>query len=62
MVEPRLVVPLEHHVEGVKASLTTADAFCRELGVCKRQDANKLKLSKKDLPAEEMVITVLERA
>ena len=62
MIEPRLVVPLEHHVEGSKKTLATADAFCRELGVCKRQDANKLKISKKDLPADEMIITVLERA
>jgi L-ascorbate metabolism protein UlaG (beta-lactamase superfamily) len=60
-VEPRLVVPLAYHVEGLKKELGTADAFCKEL-VCKRHDANKLKISKKDLPAEDLVVTVLERA
>lgn len=61
MIEPRMVVPLDHYVEGIKAELGTADAFCKEL-VCKRQDANKLKISKKDLPAEDLIVTVLQRA
>jgi len=61
LVEPRMVIPLAHHVKGVKEKLTTADNFCKEL-VCERQDANKLKIKKKDLPADEMVVTVLERA
>lgn len=61
LVEPRMVIPLAHHVEGLKEKLGTADAFCKEL-VCKRQDMNKLKISKKDLPADEVVVTVLERA
>lgn len=61
-IEPRVVVPLYHHVEGLKQKLGTADAFCKELGVCKRQDANKLKIAKKDLPAEDLLVAVLERA
>lgn len=60
-VEPRMVIPLAYHVEGIKQELGTADAFCKEL-VCKRQDANKLKISKKDLPAEDLIVAVLERA
>ncbi|MSR85310.1 MBL fold metallo-hydrolase, partial [Candidatus Uhrbacteria bacterium] len=62
IVEPRIVIPLGHHVEGVKEKLGSADAFCKELGVCKRQDSNKLKISKKDLPAEDLLVAVLERA
>ncbi len=60
-VEPRMVIPLAHHVAGIKEKLGTADSFCKEL-VCKRENANKLKLKKKDLPADELVVTVLERA
>ncbi|MCC7522390.1 MBL fold metallo-hydrolase [Candidatus Uhrbacteria bacterium] len=60
-IEPRMVVPLYYHTEGVKEKLGTADAFCKEL-VCKRQDSNKLKIAKKDLPAEDLVVAVLERA
>jgi L-ascorbate metabolism protein UlaG (beta-lactamase superfamily) len=60
-VEPRMVVPLAYHTDGVKEKLGTADAFCKEM-VCKREDGNKLKISKKDLPSDELVVTVLERA
>lgn len=60
-VEPRMVVPLAYHVDGLKEELGSADAFCKEL-VCKRQDANKLKITRKDLPVEDLVVTVLERA
>jgi L-ascorbate metabolism protein UlaG (beta-lactamase superfamily) len=62
VIEPRVVVPLDYHVEGVKEKLGTPDAFCKELGVCQRQNANKLKISKKDLPAEDLLVAVLERA
>lgn len=60
-VEPRMVIPLAYHVEGLKEKLGTADAFCKEL-VCDRKDANKLKVSKKDLPSDQLVVTVLERS
>lgn len=60
-VEPRMVVPLAYHTEGIKETLGTADAFCKEL-VCKRNDSNKLKITKKDLPVDDLVVTVLERA
>ncbi|MFH1078019.1 MAG: MBL fold metallo-hydrolase [Patescibacteria group bacterium] len=61
-VEPRIVIPLYYDVEGVKEKLGTVDAFCKQLGVCTRQDVNKLKIARKDLPTEDMVIMVLERA
>lgn len=60
-VEPRMVIPLAYHTEGIKETLGTADAFCNEL-VCKRNDGNKLKITKKDLPVDDLVVTVLERA
>lgn len=60
-VEPRMVIPLHYDIPGLKTPLAGVDEFCKAL-VCKRQDANKLKISKKDLPTEDLVITVLERA
>jgi hypothetical protein len=61
-IEPRVVVPLMHHVEGVKQKLGTADAFCKELGVCRRENVNKFKIARKDLPTEDLLVAVLERA
>jgi L-ascorbate metabolism protein UlaG (beta-lactamase superfamily) len=61
MVEPRVVIPVHYHVPGIKTKLGTVDAFCDAIGVCKRQDMNKLKLTKKDLPADEIIVMVIER-
>lgn len=61
-IEPRVVVPLHYDIPGIKTKLESVDIFCKALGVCKRQDANKLKISKKDLPAEDLLVAVLERA
>ncbi len=60
-IEPRIVVPMYYDVPGMKEKLGSVEAFCKQMGVCKRQDATKLKLSKKDLPVEDMLIVVLER-
>lgn len=59
-VEPRMVILLAFQVEGLKEKLGSADAFCKEL-VCKRTDANKLKITKKDLPSDDLAVVVLER-
>lgn len=61
-IEPRVVVPMHYDIPGIKAKLAGVDAFCKSLGVCKRQDVNKLKVSKKDLPTEDLLVAVLERA
>lgn len=60
-LEPRMVVPLAYATDGLTASLASVDDFCKEVGG-KRVDGNKLKLSRKDLPSEELVVQVLERA
>lgn len=61
-VEPRMVIPIGYDIPGIKAKLGAVDPFCKELGSCVRQDANRLKISKKDLPADNIVVAVLERS
>jgi L-ascorbate metabolism protein UlaG (beta-lactamase superfamily) len=61
-LEPRVVIPMIHAVPGLKENLGTADAFCKSLGVCKRETTNKYKISKRDLPEEDMLVMTLERA
>ena len=60
-VEPKVVIPMTHAVEGAKVKLETADAFCKAVGVCKRENATKYKVARKDLPEEDTIIMVLER-
>lgn len=61
-VEPRVVIPMNHAVPGLKEKSGTADTFCKELGVCRREDANKYKVARKDLPEEDMLVMVLSKA
>jgi len=61
-LEPRMVIPMYYDIDGLKEKLGSVDAFIKQIGGAKRQDANKLKISKKDLPADDVIITVLERA
>jgi len=61
-LEPKVVIPMTHAVDGLKESLGTADAFCKALGVCRRETAAKYKVSKRDLPEEDdMLVMTLER-
>ncbi len=61
-IEPRIVVPLAYDIPGIKAKLGSVDAFCKQLGASDRQNMNRLKITKKDLPADTLVVAVLERA
>lgn len=60
-LEPRIVVPLGFATDGCTLPLAAADMFCKEVGGM-RQDGNKLKIARKDLPAEQLVVFVPERA
>lgn len=60
-VEPRVVVPIHYSIPGIKTELGTVDAFCKHLGACQKEDMNRLKIQKKDLPVDTMMVAVLER-
>ena len=61
-IEPRLVIPLGHYIEGMKDETSHVDTFCQAMGACKRNDVTKFKIQKKDLPADETIITVIEKS
>lgn len=60
-IEPRVVIPMTHAVAGAKEKLGTVDAFCKAFGTCRREDMNKYKVTRKDLPEDDMVIISLTR-
>lgn len=60
-LEPRVVIPMTYAIPNVKEKLLGLEAFFKELGACRREDANKYKVSRKDLPEEDMMVVVLER-
>lgn len=61
-LEPRVVIPMHYKLPEIKAPMEGADKFLRELGVGKSEPENKLKISRKDLPSEEMKVIILSIA
>lgn len=57
-IEPRMVIPMHYRHPEVKIELDDLEKFIKELGVVPTHE-EKLKISKKDLPAEEMELVVL---
>ena len=57
-IEPRMVIPMHYRHPDLKIELDDLEKFIKELGVVPTYE-EKLKISKKDLPAEEMELVVL---
>lgn len=58
-IEPRIVIPMHYLMPGVKAQIDGVDKFIKELGISPTEE-EKLKISKKDLPQEDMELVVLK--
>lgn len=58
-IEPRIVIPMHYKVPGIKADLDPVEKFIKELGI-KPTEEDKLKISKKDLPQEDMELVILK--
>ncbi|MEI8360998.1 MAG: MBL fold metallo-hydrolase [bacterium] len=57
-LEPRIVIPMHYMVDGLKYDLDPVEKFIKELGIKPRHE-EKLKISKKDLPVEDMELVIL---
>jgi L-ascorbate metabolism protein UlaG (beta-lactamase superfamily) len=58
-IEPRMVIPMHYSVSGLKVELEGLDKFIKEIGM-KPTEEEKLKITKKDLPVEDMELVVLK--
>lgn len=58
-VEPRIVIPMHYKIEGLAYDdFDSIEKFVKELGI-EASSEEKLKISKKDLPQEEMELVIL---
>ena len=57
-IEPKIVIPMHYKLPGLTVGLDSVDKFVKELGLKPRTE-EKLKISKKDLPEEEMELVIL---
>lgn len=57
-VEPRIVIPMHYKVPGLKFDLDPVEKFLKAIAIKPRHE-EKLKISKKDLPQDDMEVIVL---
>ncbi len=60
-IEPRVVIPMTYQLPSLKEELGTVDQFMKEMGLGKREEQNKYKVTRKDLPEEDMQVVLLSR-
>lgn len=59
-IEPRIVIPMHYKIPGLKITdIDGVDKFIKEIGV-KPTEEEKLKISKKDLPQEDMELVIMK--
>lgn len=59
-IEPRIVVPIQYATPGAKLGYGAVDLFLKELGGKQQGPESKWKITKKDLPAEETQVVLLQ--
>ncbi len=59
-VEPRIVVPIRYALPGLKLRLEPLAKACAALGLTVSETVPKLKVSRKDLPADSLRLVVVE--
>ncbi len=57
-IEPRIVIPMHYKTKDLKIDLDVIDKFIKEIGIAPSYE-EKLKISKKDLPQEDMELVIL---
>jgi len=59
-LEPRIVIPMHYQIPGLKSvKLADVKTFCKEMGVAADGGEQKLKVTKRDLPQEDMKVVIL---
>ena len=57
-IEPRIVIPMHYKIKDLKIDIDPVDKFIKEIGIEPTYE-EKLKISKKDLPQEDMELVIL---
>lgn len=61
-IEPRIVIPMHYQIKDLKTKtpLDGLETFIKEFGVTPKETVSKFKISKKDLPQDDVQLVVLE--
>ncbi|MDX9893674.1 MAG: MBL fold metallo-hydrolase [Patescibacteria group bacterium] len=61
-LEPRIVIPMSYQIPGLKlkSKIDGIEVFCKEIGVCPKEEIAKFKITKKDLPQNDLQVVILQ--
>lgn len=61
-IEPRIVIPMHYDIKGLKTpkKIDGLDTFCKEIAICPKEALNKFKVTKKDLPQQDLQVVLLQ--
>jgi L-ascorbate metabolism protein UlaG (beta-lactamase superfamily) len=61
-VEPRIVIPMHYQITGLKLKnkIDGINVFCKEFGACPTEEISKFKISKKDLPQQDLQVVIFQ--
>ncbi len=60
-IEPRVVIPMTYSLPSLKTDFVDVEAFYKEMGASRKEEMNKYKVTRKDLPEEDLLIVTLAR-
>ncbi|MBU1132119.1 MBL fold metallo-hydrolase [Patescibacteria group bacterium] len=60
-IDPRIIIPMHYKIDGVDAELDGVEKFKKEMGG-QAEELSKLKVSKRDLPEDEIKLIILAKA
>jgi len=58
-IEPKVVIPIQYKLAGVKLPYDGPEAFCKEMGCSAKAAEEKVRLTAKDLPEEGVEVKLL---
>jgi len=58
-IEPRIVIPIQYSIKGIKEKFAEIDLFKKEIGITPEEGVAKFRIAKKDLPTDEMKVVIL---
>lgn len=58
-IEPRIVIPMNYKIPGLKEPLDIQQAFSKEMGQTEQESIDKLKIARSGLPQEKLQIVFL---
>jgi L-ascorbate metabolism protein UlaG (beta-lactamase superfamily) len=59
-IEPRIIIPIQYQVAGLSSGYGPLDPFLKAMGAKNIEPAEKFRIQKKDLPADDSQVVVLK--